>query len=515
MTFSSTPSHFPLRVACVDAGSNAIRFLVTEFSDSTRYETLYYERLPVRLGHQVFLNGLLDLVAMERTVRAFADFSEQLETFGVQHYRAVATSAVREARNGRLLVERIRKESGIELHVITGSEEARLVHAAVANRVDLSGGQWILVDLGGGSVEVSLVDDMGMLWTESHTMGSVRILELLSGTSPDMDLDQYRLLLEEYIGVLRIPTPAQYWEPAGFVATGGNIEALADVASAPVDDSGVGRLAVSNLDTTITRLASTSYTERINEMGMREDRADVILPASLVYRRLARLAGAEEILVPNVGVKDGILMDLVADLVSRGQHDAQGEAQIRKAALSLGRRFFFDENHALHVSELASSLFEQLQPIHGLPARQRLLLVAAALLHDIGAFIHHRGHHKHARYIVSRSELPGFSEKDMRVTANVARYHCGADPSPGHASFAELSPKHQARIRSLAAILRLADAMDRQQRQRIQGVRVDIEPGLVRLNLESDSEISLELWALGRRKSLFEGTFGVKVLIER
>lgn len=508
-----TVSLFPLRVGCVDAGSNGIRFLIAEFSEPKRYETMYYERLPVRLGHQVFLNGLLDPMAMEHTVRAFADFRKQLDNFGVEHHHAVATSAVREARNGRVLVERIRKESGIELHVITGSEEARLVHAAVANRIDLSGGQWILVDLGGGSVEVSLVDDMGMLWTESHTMGSVRILELLSGTSPDMDPDQYRLLLEEYVGVLRIPTPAQYWEPAGFVATGGNIESLAGLASAQMDDSGVCRLAVSDLDAMITRLSRTSYTSRINEMGMREDRADVILPASFVYHRLATLAGAEEIVVPNVGVKDGILVDLVDDLVSHGHHEAHGEAQMRKTALSLGRRFFFDENHALHVSQLASSLFEQLQPIHGLPPRQRLLLVAAALLHDIGAFIQHRGHHKHARYMVSRSELPGFSERDMRVTANVARYHCGADPSQGHHAFAELSPKHQARIRSLAAILRLADAMDRQQRQRVRGVRVDIEPGLVRLNLESDSEISLELWALGRRKSLFEGTFGVKVQI--
>ena len=507
-------SLFPLRVACADVGSNGIRFVIAEFHDPTRYETLSYERLPVRLGHQVFLSGHLDADAIDRTVQAFESFARQLEAFGVEHHRAVATSAVREARDGRTLVEGIRKKAGIYVDVVTGSEEARLVHGAVASRLDLSGDQWILVDLGGGSVEVSLVDDMGMLWTESHTMGAVRLLEALAGAAPEDDPERYRTLLTEYVSVLRIPAPAQYWVPAGFVATGGNIEALADLASARTDEAGVQHLPVADLEASIALLSRMSYRDRVETLGMREDRADVILPGALVYHRLAHLAGVDEIVVPRVGVKDGILLDLVDGLVSRTHHEARGEAQLRKAALALGRRFFFDEAHALHVAQLASSLFEQLRPVHGLPPRQRLLLVAAALLHDIGSFIQHKGHHKHTAYIVARSALPGLSLRDMHVAANVARYHRGADPTTRHPPFAALSPKHQERVVQMGAILRLADALDRQQRQLVRDVRAKVENGVVRLRLESDSEVLLERWALARNKALFEEAFGMVVDVD-
>jgi len=202
---------FPFRVGCVDAGSNAIRFLAAEFTEPTEFEPLAYERVPVRLGHQVFHTGRLAPQAMEGAAIAFASFRDQMKELELDAFRAVATSAIREAENGQELVDRLKDETGIELEMISGSEEARLVHLAVASRVDLTGGQWILTDLGGGSVEVSLVDDMGMLWSESHTMGSVRILEELSET--EADPSGFQRLLSDYVSTLRIPSPVQYWSP--------------------------------------------------------------------------------------------------------------------------------------------------------------------------------------------------------------------------------------------------------------------------------------------------------------
>ena len=509
------PSRFPLRVGCVDAGSNAIRILIAEFRSPTEWDTLHYERVPIRLGHQVFVEGQLDQGAIERCVAAFRDFAEQVEAHECEAFRAVATSAVREARNGGLLRERILHESGIDLHVISGSEEARLVHRAVVSRLDLSGGQWILVDLGGGSVEISLVDDMGILWTESHTMGSVRLLEVLSGSDDDEEgeRERFQRLLTEYVGILRIPAPAQYWEPAGFIATGGNIEALADLSEVPADERGVQHLPVEALESSIELLGRLSYRERIEQLSMREDRADVIFPASLVYHRLARLANAGEILVPGIGVKDGLILDLMDSRNAGRRRAEEGEAQIRKAAASLGRRFHFDEAHAHQVADFALELFDEFQELHRLPSRQRLLLLAAAMLHDIGAFIHQKGHHKHALYIISRSELPGFSHRDMQITANIARYHRGSPPHRGHGSYAALSSEHQRRVRQMAAILRLADALDRQQRQRVASVHVYTEGRDVTLGLVGEGDLLLERWALNKKKKLFQETFGVKVRI--
>ena len=505
------PVSFPLRVAAVDTGSNAIRFLAMEFRDANRAEILASERVPVRLGHQVFLSGRLAAETMDAAVRAFASFREQIDALGIQHVRAVATSAVREARNGPLLVERIHRDAGIRLEIITGSEEARLVHLAVGSRISLSGGQWILADLGGGSVEVSLVDDSGMLWAESHTMGSVRLLEELS--SADQNPGQFQRLLQEYVALLRIPAPARYWEPAGFIATGGNIEALAKLAAAQPDERGVSTVPIADLKAAIEILSRLSYRERMERLDLREDRADVILPAGLVYLRLAELCGARSILVPHVGVKEGILLDLVHDLTAHESHEEKQEGQLSQAAVALGRRYMFDEAHGQHVAKLALSLFDQLQDLHGLDSHDRLLLKVAAILHDCGTFISFKKHHKHSLYIISRSELPGLYTEDMLVAGNVARYHRKSSPAPHHHDYMRLPQTARVRVDQMAALLRLADALDRQRRQGVGDVKATAHGLELRLHTSGDGDLLLERWAVTQRKNLFEEIFGLKVVV--
>ncbi|MYK69460.1 MAG: hypothetical protein F4020_08005, partial [Gammaproteobacteria bacterium] len=345
---SDAQIEFPIRLACVDTGSNGIRFMAVEFTSPARYATLHSERVPIRLGHQVFLTGRLAPETMDATVEAFQRFRGYLKQFDIEHYRAVATSAVREARNGPLLVERIARETGIRLKAITGSEEARLVHLAVAARIGLEGGRWLLVDLGGGSVELSLVDDSGMLWSETHSMGSVRLLERLA--EPGNEPGAFQRLLSEYVAVMNIPAPAQYWQPTVFIGCVGNIEALSALAAPGKTKDGVSRLPVSGLDSAIGLLARLSYSERIEQLGLRHDRADVILPAAVVFRRLAELTGTREILVPHIGVKEGVTLDLMADLNSRATNDSRQEKQLTQAAVSFGRRYMFDEAHGRHVA---------------------------------------------------------------------------------------------------------------------------------------------------------------------
>jgi exopolyphosphatase / guanosine-5'-triphosphate,3'-diphosphate pyrophosphatase len=503
---------FPLEVAAIDTGSNAIRFMAARFAAPGRWIELESERVPVRLGHQVFLRGRLAPEAMDAAVRAFVHFRERLDALGITEVRAVATSAVREARNGALLTERILRESDIRLEIITGMEEARLVHAAVSSRIALEGGQWILVDLGGGSVEVSLVDDAGMLWSESHTMGSVRLLEEVSEGIHDPG--RLRTLLEEYVSILRIPAPAQYWTPSGIIATGGNIEALALLAAARTDEKGVSHLPVKDLDASIQLLTRLSYRERMDQLGLKEDRADVILPAALVYQRVARLAGTSEILVPHVGVKEGVVLDLAAHLLSPGPTVARDTSQMVQSAISLGRRFMFDEAHGLHVARLALLLFDRLDKLHGLGPRDRHLLQAAAILHDIGTFISVKRHHKHSLYLISRSELPGLTPDENLLVANVARYHRKSHPQLHHSEYMHLQPADRVRVDQLAALLRIADALDRQHLQRVSDVQVEVRGLDLVLEIEGEGDLLLERWAVQRKKGLFEETYGFSVEIQ-
>jgi exopolyphosphatase/guanosine-5'-triphosphate,3'-diphosphate pyrophosphatase len=496
---------YPLRVACIDMGSNAIRFLAAEFSEEGVYTTLVGERRPVRLGHSVFLSGVLDARAMDEAVEALADFKTQMKSFNIRHCRAVATSAVRESKNRDAFVKRIGKEAGIDLEVISGSEEARLVHLAVAARVPLGSRKWLLVDLGGGSVEVSLVDEHGAYWSESHTMGSVRLLEEL--TEAGADPGRFRRLLTEYISVLRVPAMADDQQVSGYIATGGNIEALAKLAGFP-DEVGVTRLPVETLRSVIEQLARLSYRERVEELGLRGDRADVILPAALVYERLAELCRANDIVVPHVGIKEGVIYDLVSSLTRAQDHEDRREREILNSAAVIGRRYLFDETHARHVTSLAISLFDQLKPVHGLTDADRKILVAAAMLCNIGQFVSYKGHHKHSLYLISHSELPSFSQSEMMLVANVARYHRKAHPQPHHHAFVALSSEDKDRVTKLASILRIADSLDREHTQRVTGVKVKIGDDEVSLWLDGTAGLLLEGWTLKKKANLFSEVFG-------
>jgi exopolyphosphatase/guanosine-5'-triphosphate,3'-diphosphate pyrophosphatase len=502
--------NFPLRAAAIDIGSNGMRFLAAEFLQPMHYNVIEQVRTPVRLGHDVFLTGRLADDAMDAAVAALAGYRNRLDALEIGRHRAVATSAVRDSRNGGSFRERVRRDAGIELEVITGAEEARLVHQAVRSRITLGPKRWVLVDLGGGSVEVSLVDDESIFWSVSHDMGAVRLLEELAvaGDEPG----RFRRRLEEYTATLRIPSLGRH-KPAGFIATGGNIEALARLANAPTDERGVATLAIADLRALIDALSGLSYRQRVEQLGLRDDRADVILPASMVYERVARLAGFDEIIVPNVGLKDGVVVDLVDDLVGHEPHGERHDQTVLGGAIALGRRYHIDAPHGRHVAELSLTLFDQLEALHGLTRADRRILLAAGLLHDIGTFIGYRKHHKHSLYILSESELPGFTPNEILMVANVARYHRKGEPASHHEPFMELPEKERDRVVRLAALLRIADALDREHLQTVRAVRAERSDDGLWLALEGSGDLLLERWAVQKKAGLFEKTFGLNVMI--
>lgn len=499
----------PLRIASVDIGSNAIRLLAVEFTKDGIPQPLEQIRLPIRLGHDVFLTGRLAPEVIEAAVNGLKDFRTRLDAHGISLYRAVATSAVRDSRNGSELVQRVRDEAGITIDVITGAEEARLVHIAVRSRIKLGRQRWLIADLGGGSVEVSVVDDHGIFRTESHEMGSVRLLEELAVAGDDPG--RFRRRLEEYTATLR-NSRVLHAKVAGFVATGGNIEALARLADAKPDRNGVATLRVDDLRKITERLAILSYHERVTQLSLREDRADVILPAAMVYERVAVLAGVDTILVPNVGLKDGIVFDLLEQQTFGGKQRTAKERAAYSGAIALGRRFQFDEPHARHVARLAASIFDQTRTLHGLKRDDRRLLVSAALLHDIGTFIGYKRHHKHSLYIINESELAGMTADETLIVANLARYHRKNTPAAHHETFMRLAEKDRDRVVKLSAILRLADSLDREHLQRVDTIRADLKGNVLELTITGRGDLLLERWSLQRKSQFFQKTFDVAVL---
>jgi exopolyphosphatase / guanosine-5'-triphosphate,3'-diphosphate pyrophosphatase len=498
-----------LRIAAIDIGSNAIRMLAAEFTNGRLPQQLAQLRLPIRLGHDVFLTGRLAPEGIDAAVAGLLGFRQRMDELGIKTYRAVATSAVRDSRNGKELVERAREEAGINIEVISGAEEARLVHIGVRSRVKMGRQRWLIADLGGGSVEVSVVDDHGIFRTETYEMGSVRLLEELAVAGDDPG--RFRRRLEEYTATLRNSRVLQA-KVAGLIATGGNIEALARLADAKPDASGVASLRVADLHNNIERLAGLSYAERVSQLGLREDRADVILPAAMVYERIAVLAAVDTIVVPNVGVKDGIVHDLLEQQTFGGKQRTAKERAAYAGAINLGRRYQFDEPHARHVAKLAAALFDQTRTLHALKPDDRRLLVTAALLHDIGTFIGYKRHHKHSLYIIAESELPAMTAAESLMVANIARYHRKNTPAEHHELFMRLDEKNRERVIKLSAILRIADALDREHLQRIDAIRADQKGSVLELTVTGRGDLLLERWALQRKANFFQKTFDVAVL---
>ncbi len=401
---------------------------------------------------------------------------------------------------------RARLEAGLALEVISGVEEIRLVHLAVRRRLEALPEPWIQVELGGGSVEIALADRGGVRWSETHPLGAVRLLEVLGIGSGDPR--RARALVAGRIDALRVPAAVLARQPQAFVATGGNIDSLARQWGR---DDGVCRsIAIDDLAAAIEELAGLTVEQRMQRFGLGADRADVILPAALVYHRLASSAGAVRILAPGVGVREGILLDLLA---GGGTLCGYPDRALEEACLRLGNRHGHDEAHARQVARLGDRLFLDLAPLHGLGDEARRLLAAAALLHDLGVSVGVEDHHKHSLTLILQSELPGIPPDGLQVVANVARYHRKGLPATDHEAFARLDDGRRAVVCRLAALLRIADALDRRHASVVTSLSATVHEHEVEIAVEAAGDLAEERWSLDRKADLFTELYGRRVVL--
>ncbi len=502
------------RFAAIDLGSNALRLVVVEADAASQVRLLVSDRAPVRLGREVFQTGRLTPQSITAASEALRRFREVLDQHQVDRYRAIATSAVREAENGSILVERARRDAGIDLEMIEGVEEARLVRLALVGRLDLRERRALLVDLGGGSTELSLVERGRLRVTTSLPVGSVRLLEAFH----QGDANASRLAREYVERQLReVATEIQRGSFDVCIGTGGNFETLAALCPVqlplpgqnpgPRDDA---QIDLGALRAMLPKLAVLSPDERRSLYGLRPDRADVILPAAEIVVALADAFGIDRIAAPGIGLKDGILDEIISKHFDVWDYGGEADASL-EAALRLGRRYHFDEAHGVLVARLSAELFDQLRPRHKLGERDRLLLRAAALLHDIGDFIRYEAHHRHSHYILTNSDIVGLTPAERNVVANVARYHRKAAPDASHPNFRDLDRDDKSRVRALAAIVRIGDALDREHAAKVTAVRTVLEKGRIRLHLSGHPDRQLEEWTVKRKCGLFEEVFDLSV----
>jgi len=509
-----------MNIAAIDVGSNAIRMVVGRANNAGELQILESTRLPVRLGQDAFTSGQLGESAMQAAVDAFLRFRTIADQFEVGQLRAVATSALREAENSDLLLDRIARQTNIQIEIINGEEEARLIHLAVSKdearlihlavskAVDLTGKRAVLIDIGGGSVEVTTTRGDEIISSESYPMGTVRLLQRLGANG---NFPNTRLLREYTESARRRIDQELGGQKADLcVGTGGNLEEMGVLRKKIFKRESADLITTDELKSLIEKLSEMGIDERMKRLDLRPDRADVILPACLVLHMIAREARVKEIKIPGVGLKDGVLWDLLP-LVA-GPRLPRRE-QVLNAAQRLGQKYLFDAEHGAHTSRLAGRIFDQTLSLHGLDESDRLLLEVAALLHDIGHFVNTIDHDQHGYYILKNSPLIGLEANQQEIVANVIRFHRKTSPSTQDENFKALPAKERLTVIKLCALLRLADALEISHAARLRDLSLEKSMGAWRLQLFGEGEMMLEKWSFEKRKGLFQEVFGVNLEI--
>jgi exopolyphosphatase/guanosine-5'-triphosphate,3'-diphosphate pyrophosphatase len=486
-------------VAAIDVGSNAVRLeLVRSLPDGTR-EVLHQERDPVRPGQGVFATGGMSAEVQKRLMSTLRRYASLCNRHGAE-VRAVATSALREARNREAVIRRAEKETGLRLEVISGTEEARLICLGVLEgRSPRS--KTVCIDIGGGSTELAraLGEQPIELW--SLAIGSIRLGETFAET---LDKKTRLSLMRGYAreAVTRALPKRLTGLPRTALGSSGTIRAVVGFAAA----EGTGHVTRRQLRRAVQELGVMSDAEL--RKHFEPARADIVVAGAVILEALANHLHLESITAVDRGLRHGVLVDLV-----RRQQRPDRDPALAEAALQLGRQFHFDEPHGEQVRRLALELFDALRPLHRLPSSVRPFLEAAALLHDMGHAISYRQHHKHTYYLLMNADLAGLADRERELVACIGRFHRRSAPEASHELLAALDAGERRTVRKLATLLRVADSLDRSHHQPVQKLQVRRSRQTVTLELRAKAPVDLELWDVAHEGALFRQVFGRRLVV--
>ncbi|WP_429886035.1 HD domain-containing protein [Geoalkalibacter halelectricus] len=500
------------RLAAIDIGTNSIRSIVVEARPGGEFQVLDDEKATVRLGEGLTERGEIAPAAWARACEALERMTKIQQGYGVSAVEAVATSAVRRARNGAAFVAAVKQDLGLEIAVISGEEEAELAFLSARSSFEMDNLPYALVDIGGGSAEI--ITTMGAHIEDlfSLELGAVVLTEKFLPRDPigAEDLQSLRKYVRRTLKkhLAGHDTPVQC-----LIGSGGTMTTIAAMVMAQrreqfnsLQGYEVLRSEVVHL---LAMLARKPLRERRAVSGLAPERADIIVAGMTVVDEIMRRFGANILKVNERGIRHGLIL---RSLEKHGlAPQAKPPADWRSTVLNFARSCHFNEDHADQVAHLALAIFDALAPQFELDARRRQLLEAAALLHDVGYFINYARHHKHSYHLIRHANLFGFSPREQEIVANVARYHRRALPKKKHDNLQGLSAEDQTTVKRLGGILRLADGLDRRRARMVKSIDCRLDGREVSIRLSGAEDLSVEIYGGSSKSDLFEEAFGRKV----
>ena len=493
--------------AAVDIGSNSVRLSIAELRRG-RLVGLHQDREVTRLGEGVFKDGSLDPQAMARSLKVLRRFHRTVQSFAVERIRVVATSAMRDSTNGHIFAEWVKSATGWNLEIISGLEEGRLIHLAVLGSLRSRPAKLILMDLGGGSCELTLSERGHIREIVTLPLGAVRLTQEFIRRDPPSKQDLKRL--RDFISeeTAHLPRRLTRSNAKLVIATAGTAAALAAAAQTLKLARGrIGQAAVAKL---AGRLAKMTARQRAAIKGINAKRAEIVVAGAAVYAHLMDICGLRAFRYSPLGLRDGILAQMAAEYDQRARSHRQVEADREDVLLNISRRYGADLDHSEHVRTLAWALFDQTKPLHRLDREFREWLGAAAMLYEVGMYVNPVGRHRHAHYIVAHSELFGFTPLQRQIVATMARFQGKSRPQLRDRLIKVLPAALRGDVIKATAILRLARALNQGRRGAVESLRASARDGdlTVRLNTRGRFGVDLEIWAAEKEIGYFREVFG-------
>ena len=502
------------RLAAIDIGTNSIRCIIVEVDKLGNYKVLDDEKATVRLGEGLARDNAISEAARQRAMDALSRMKKIVDGYGVMVVETVATSAVRRATNGDAFVKAVADTIGLSIRVISGDEEAELAISSALHNFDMEGTRFAMVDIGGGSIEI--VTALGGHIEEIYSLelGSVILTDNFV-TSDPIKQEEYRRLRKHVRKTLKVAFSGEELPVQCLIGSGGTMTSIAAMVMA-MRKEGYGSIhgyevLRSEVVHLLAMLLRKDVKERRSIPGLNPDRADIIVAGVTVVNELMALFSANLLRINERGIREGLILKA---LETKSLLPAVPRPRNwRDRVLEFARYCHHDEEHSLQVAKLAMGIFDTLAYMFSFGDKERQMLEAAALLHDVGYFISYSGHHKHTYHLVRHADLFGFTPREREIIAHVGRYHRKSLPRKKHESFARLTSQDRLLVRRLGGILRLADGLDRRRTSVVTAIDCSLSSSTFLIRLESEGDISVELFGGKMKGDLFEAAFGKKLIL--
>ena len=497
--------------AAVDIGSNSVRLKIARLT-GRRLVEIHVDREVTRLGGLVFRSGLLSPVALALTGKVLRRFHRAVQKAGADTVRVVGTSALRDARNSQAFLEWVRSATGWKVEIISGLEEARLIHLGLVSNLRLTASPMLMIDLGGGSCELTVTSRGHIRETVSLPLGAVRLTGEFYHHDPPRKAELHRLRGFTAREVGRVAGRIARAHPKVVLATSGTAAALTDLCHALYKTKGPRAATASRaqVERVTKMLARLPLEERQKLSGVGPKRAEIIMAGAAVYAELLERCQLKGFRYSPLGLRDGLLAQMAAEYDRSTRSGKQLESERWDSLLAAVAHYRVEMHHALRVRESAMYIFGALRPLHGLPAEYREWLSAAAMLYEVGDYVNRNGRHRHTHYIISNSEILGYTTDQRRMIAAIARYMGKSRPTANDPPMKVLPPEDRGCVVKAAMLLRVARALNLGRSGAVAATRARMRDGKLSLRLvpKRRGNVDLELWAVEKEKNYFREVFG-------